>query len=64
MFKVIDKEKEKREAIREKYKMKEGNYRVKVTILEANDLMPLDNDIIDKITFQAKGGSLDPLVVV
>ena len=51
MFKVVDKEKEKREAERLKYKMKEGNYRVKVTILEANDLMPLDNDILDKITF-------------
>ncbi len=63
-FKVVDKEKLKREAARKLYKMREGNYRVKVTILEANDLIPLDYGVVDKLLFEAKGGSMDPVVTV
>jgi hypothetical protein len=63
-FKVVDKEKLKRDAAVKLYKMREGNYRVKVTILEANDLIPLDYGLVDKLLFEAKGGSMDPIVTV
>jgi len=44
--------------------MREGNYRVKVTILEANDLIPLEYGILDKVLKESKGGSMDPIVTV
>jgi hypothetical protein len=39
IFKIEDKEKLKREKVIKEYKMREGNYWVTVTILEANDLI-------------------------
>jgi len=43
--------------------MREGNYRVKVTILEANDLIPWDLDFIENV-IEGKGGSMDPMVMI
>ncbi len=51
--------------------MVEGQYRIKVVVLEANDLMPkfLNYIIIRKPTgplsmFAQKGGSMDPMVKI
>ena len=44
--------------------MREGNYQVKVTILEANDLIPFDEKALDIILFERKDGLVDPYVTV
>jgi mRNA-degrading endonuclease RelE of RelBE toxin-antitoxin system len=47
IFKIEDKEKLKREKTIKEYKMREGSYRITVTILEANDLIPHNENFLD-----------------
>jgi hypothetical protein len=44
--------------------MREGHYRIKVTILEANDLIPKEEGALDILLLAHKDGMLDPYVSV